>query len=105
MRFGRILLAFLAPLLSVSPALKADVTPGSHAPAVDSLLNLLRSVAPAAVTAAESGSHHGGHAFHVPGPASRPFLEVTLAAPRLSLAAEANLHRIERQHLRLLLRC
>jgi|SRR5580692_6460413 hypothetical protein len=104
MRFGRILLAFLAPLLSVSPALKADVTPGSHAPAVDSLLNLLRSVAPAAVTAAEAGSHHGGHAFQVAGPASRPFLELALE-PHWSLAIEANLHRIERQHLRLLLRC
>jgi hypothetical protein len=104
MRFGRILLAFLAPLLSVSPALKADVTPGSHAPAVDSLLNLLRSVAPAAVTAAESGSRHAAHVPCAAGPASRPFLELTLA-PYWSPAAAANLHLIERQHLRLLLRC
>lgn len=104
MRFGRILLAVLAPLLSVSPAVKADVTPGSHAPAVDSLLNLLRSVAPTTFTAAESGSHRAAHVPCVGGPASRAFLELTLA-PRLSPAAEANLHRVERQHLRLLLRC
>jgi hypothetical protein len=104
MRFGRILLAVLAPLLSVSPALKADVTPESHAPAVDSLLNLLRSVVPAAVSTAHPGSHATAQVSHVAGPPSRPFLEPSLA-PQMSPAAEANLHLLERQHLRTLLRC
>jgi hypothetical protein len=104
MRFGRILLAVLAPLFSVSPALKADVTPESHAPAVDSLLNLLRSVVPSAVSTADPGSHATAQAPYVAGPASRPFLEPHLT-PQPSPAAEANLHLLERQHLRTLLRC
>ena len=108
MRFGRILLAVLAPLLSVSPALKGpldiDVTPESHAPAVDSLLNLLRSVVPAAVSTADAAGHAGAHTPHIAGFASRPFLAPNLA-PHLSPAAAANLHLLERQHFRLLLRC
>jgi hypothetical protein len=104
MRFGRILLAVLAPLLRESPAHKADVTPESHAPAVDSLLNLLRLVVPAAVSNAHPGSHATAQVPHVVGPASRPFLEPSLA-PQRSAAAEANLHLLERQHIRLLLRC
>jgi hypothetical protein len=108
MRFGRILLAVLAPLLSVSPALKApldiDVTPESHAPAVDSLLNLLRSVVPAAISNADAASHATAHAPHFAGFASRPFLAPNLT-PHLSPAAAANLHLIERLHFRFLLRC
>jgi hypothetical protein len=104
MRFGRILLAVLAPLFSVSPALKADVTPENRAPAVDSLLNLLRSVVPAAVSTAHPGSHATAQVPQVAGPASGRFLELNVTS-QLSPAAEANLHLLERQHLRLLLRC
>jgi hypothetical protein len=104
MRFGRILLAVLAPLLSVSPAVKADVKPENHAPAVDSLLNLMRSAAPAVIAASESGNRHTAQLPYIPGPASRPFLKPSLTPPPFP-AAEANLHRIDRQHLRFLLRC
>jgi hypothetical protein len=108
MRFGRILLAVLAPLLSVSPALKApldiDVTPESHAPAVDSLLDLLRSVVPAAVANADAAGHATAHAPHFAGFASRRFLAPNLT-PHLSPAIAASLHLLERQHFRLLLLC
>lgn len=104
MRFGRILLAVLAPLLSVSPALKADVMAENRAPAVDSLLSLLRSAVPAAVSAAHPGIHPTAQVPQPAGPASRPFLELNLAPPA-SPAAQAHLHLLERQHLRFLLRC
>ncbi len=104
MRFGRILLAVLAPLLSVSPALKADVVPESHAPAVDSLLSLLRLVVPAAVETADHVSRTSASVPYALGPSSRPFLHPILEA-KPSPAAEANLHLLERQHFRLLLRC
>ena len=103
MRFGRILLAILAPLLSVSPALKADVTPESHAPAIDSLLNLLRSVAPAA-TAADTGLSHVTPEAPVGYPLcsdSLPALHSGSASPE----AQAALRLLLRRQQRTLLRC
>jgi hypothetical protein len=104
MRFGRILLAVLAPLLSVSPALKAEVTPESHAPAVDSLLNLLRSVVPAAVVTADAASHVTARTSPIAGFIARPFFELNLV-PRPSASAAARLRLLTRQQQRLLLRC
>jgi hypothetical protein len=109
MRFGRILLALIAPLVSL-PALASEGAHDrlqkspAHPLAVDSLLNLLRSVVPSVAPASESGSHRTAPPPHAAGPASRPFLAPALA-PQLSPAAEANLHLLERQHLRALLRC
>jgi hypothetical protein len=105
MRFGRILLAVLAPLLSVSPGVKADATPENHALAVDSLLNLLRSVVPAAVSAqdaADSGAPQGSHAalslFRQTAAWTTPVLD-------WSPATRAALRLIPRLQQRTLLRC
>jgi hypothetical protein len=104
MRFGRILLAILAPLLSVSPALKADVMPESHAPAIDSLLSLLRSVSPESIADAGSGHVRSIQLSHSAPPFFRHFVLKATLEP-LASAAQAQIHRLLLQQQRTLLRC
>ena len=106
MRFGRILLALLAPLVSL-PALAADGAQDhlrkapSQTP--DSLSNLLRSVAPP-VVAADSASHGAAYAPRI---APLDSAAVTLPGISASLApaAEASVRLLTRQQHRSLLRC
>ena len=105
MRLGRIIVALLTPLVGW-PALAAS---GAHgqlpaAPAADSLLKLLQSVAPPAVSAAETGAHAQ---VNNPGLAPSTFVSYIEAhfVAIWSPATEAMLRLLTRQQLRAQLRC
>jgi len=105
MRLGRIIIALLTPLVGW-PALAAGGTHGQlpAAPAADSLLKLLQSVAPPAVSTAETGAHVQ---VRNPGLASSTFAPYIVAnfAATWSTATEATLLLLTRQQLRVQLRC
>jgi hypothetical protein len=86
MRFGRIILAVLAPLVSLS-ALKTDLATTGNAASADSLTSLLRAVAPmAAVYAAETQQVARTHSGQAASPVFGSFAETDLVvqrAPRL----------------------
>jgi hypothetical protein len=104
MRFGRIILAVLAPLVSLS-ALKTDVAAAGNTATADSLTSLLRAVAPmAAVYAAETQHVARAHTGQVASRVFESFAETDLAAV-WSPAAEATLRLLTRQHNRAQLRC
>src|SRR3954471_24860271 len=104
MRFGRIILAVLAPLVSLS-ALKTDLATAGNTASADSLTSLLRAVAPmAAVYAAETQHVAQGHTSHAASPVFGSFADADLAAV-WSPAAEATLRLLTRQQLRVQLRC
>jgi hypothetical protein len=105
MRLGRILLALLAPLVSFTPVLRADIaTPGKPA-AADSLASLLRASVPmVAAFAVETAHSPSGPAPHVAAPGFTPYIAIPAKAV-WSPAAEAALRLIERQQLRTQLRC
>lgn len=103
MRVGRIILALLAPLVSL-PALaesaQDQLPPQAQTPAVDSLLRLLRSVVPVVAAAADSENStvHADRGVW-------PVITGSLVPATLTPAAEAALRlRIRQQH-RSLLRC
>ena len=105
MRVGRIILALLAPLVSL-PAMAAggsqdQVQPQAQTPAVDSLLRLLRSVVPVAAAATDSEDHATVHADR----AVWPVIADSLLAATFSPATEANVRLLIRQQYRSLLRC
>ena len=105
MRLGRIIIALLTPLVGW-PALAAGGTHGQlpAAPPADSLLKLLQSVAPPAISTAETGTH---------AQARNPGLDPSTFVPHIaayfvatwSPAAEATLRLLTRQQLRAQLRC
>ena len=107
MRVGRIILALLAPLVSL-PALASGSVQDSlppQAPAMDSLLQLLRSVVPIVAAAADSEDHATAHADRAAWPVMTGSLVragLSHAAP--SPAAEAKVHLLIRQQHRCLLR-
>ena len=104
MRFGRIILAVLAPLVSLS-ALKTEVAAAGNTATADSLTSLLRAVAPmAAVYAAETQQVARAHTGQVASPVFGSFAEMDLAAV-WSPATEATLRLLPRQQLRSQLRC
>ena len=104
MRFGRIILAVLAPLVSLS-ALKTDLVAAGNTASADSLTSLLRAVAPmAAVYAAETQQVARTHTGQVASPVFGSFAEPDLATV-WSPAAEASLRLLTRQQLRAQLRC
>ena len=104
MRFGRIILAVLAPLVSLS-ALKTDLATAANTASADSLTSLLRAVAPmAAVYAAETQQVARSHTGQMASPVFGSFAETDLAAI-WSPATEATLRLLTRQHLRVQLRC
>ena len=109
MRFGRIILAALAPFLSL-PALAGDVARQdvSRPTAADSRVGLLRSMVLFAVSAAESGSP----ALAQTRPAAQAVfaLEALLVATPFKhslwlMTSVAAFDLIGRQHRRALLRC
>lgn len=105
MRLGRILLALLAPLVSFTPALRADLGATGKPVTADSLGALLRASVPiAAVFAADTAHSTSGPAPHVAAPGFTPHIAIQ-AIPVWSPAAEATLRLLERQQLRTLLRC
>ncbi len=104
MRFGRIILAVLAPLVSLS-ALKTDLATAGNNTTADSLTSLLRAVAPmAAVYAAETQHVARAHTGQVASPVFGTFTDAELAAV-WSPATEATLRLLTRQQLRAQLRC
>jgi len=104
MRFGRIILAVLAPLVSLS-ALKTDLATAGSTASADSLTSLLRAVAPmAAVYSAETQHVARAHTGQVASPVFGSFAETNLAAS-WSPATEATLRLLTRQQLRVQLRC
>ena len=104
MRFGRIILAVLAPLVSLS-ALKTDLASAGNSASADSLTSLLRAVAPmAAVYASETQQVARAHTGQVASSVFGSFVESDLAAT-WSPATEATLRLLTRQQLRVQLRC
>jgi hypothetical protein len=104
MRFGRIILAVLAPLVSLS-ALKTDLAAAGNTASADSLTSLLRAVAPmAAVYSAETQNVARVQTGQVASPVFGPFAESDLAEVR-SPSTEATLRLCTRQQLRAQLRC
>src|SRR5665213_4149256 len=105
MRLGRILLALLAPLVSFTPALKADLGAAGKPAAADSLASLLRASVPmASVFAVEAVHSTTSPAPHVAAPGFTPYIAIQ-AKTVWSPAAEATLRLLERQQLRTQLRC
>jgi len=105
MRLGRILLALLAPLVSFTPALRADLGAAGTRAAADSLDGLLRAAAPmAAVYAVETGHLSLAHAPRV---SPAVFMPYVLIQPQTnwSPAVEATLRLFTRQQFRAQLRC
>jgi hypothetical protein len=105
MRLGRIILALLAPLVSFTPALKADLGAAGKPAAADSLAGLLRASVPmAAAFAVETAHSTTGPAPHAAAPGFTPCIAIQVNAV-WSPAAEATLRLLERQQLRTQLRC
>jgi hypothetical protein len=106
MRLGRILLALLAPLVSFTPALRADLGAAGKPAAADSLASLLRASVPmAAAFAVETTHSTSGPAPHVAAPGFTPHIAIQAKTVMWSPAAEATLRLLERQQLRTQLRC
>ncbi len=104
MRFGRIILAVLAPLVSL-PALKTDLAAAGNPAAADSLAGLLRAVVPmAAVSAAGTQRAAGAHPPRVASPIVE-FVAMARRAAELTPATEAALRLSLRRRQRALLRC
>ncbi len=104
MRIGRIILAVLAPLVSLS-ALKTDLAATGNTATADSLTSFLRAVAPmAAVYAADTQHVAQAHTGQVASPVFGWLASRDLTAVR-SPAVEATLRLLTRQQLRAQLRC
>ena len=105
MRLGRILLALLAPLVSFTPALRADLaTSGNPAPP-EALAGLLRAAVPAvAAIAVEVGHLNSPHAprVSVEGWVSSNLVRANAVK---SPATQAAIRLLTRQHQRAPLRC
>ncbi|MDP9114777.1 MAG: hypothetical protein M3O20_14005 [Acidobacteriota bacterium] len=105
MRLGRIILALLAPLVSFTPALRADLAANGKAPAADSLAGLLRSSAPlAAAFAVEGGTAMSGSAAHAVTSSFTPHVVIQAQAV-WSAATEASLRFLARRYNPAQLRC
>lgn len=105
MRLGRIILALLAPLVSFTPALKADLTATGNPAAADSLAGLLRAAVPMATTfAVETGHSLSGPAPHDAASGFTPHVVMQTKAV-WSPATEASLRLLARRYNRAQLRC
>lgn len=105
MRLGRIILALLAPLVSFTPALKADLAATGNPAAADSLAGLLRASVPmAAAFAVETGHAISGPAPHA---AASSFTQHVVIQAKVvwSPATEASLRLFARRYNRAQLRC
>jgi len=104
MRFGRIILAILAPLVSLS-ALKTDLAAAGNTARADSLTSLLRAAAPmAAVYSAENQHVARSHTGQGASPVFRSAAAINPAAIWLP-ATEAALRLLTRQRNHVQLRC
>ena len=105
MRLGRIILALLAPLVSFTPALKADLAAAGNPAATDSLVGLLRASVPmTAAFAIETGHPVSSLAPHAAISAFTPHV-VIQAKVVCSPAIEASLRLLARRYNRAQLRC
>lgn len=105
MRLGRIILALLAPLVSFTPALKADLAATGNPAAADSLAGLLRASVPmAAAFAVETGHSISGPARHDAASSFTPQVVIYTTAA-CSPATEASLRLLARRYRRAQLRC
>jgi hypothetical protein len=104
MRFGRIILAVLAPLVSLS-AVKTDLAAAGNTASADSLTSLLRAVAPmVAVYAAETQQVARAHTGQVESPVLEVFTS-THGGPIRNHSPDDTLRLLTRQQLRAQLRC
>jgi len=105
MRLGRILLALLAPLVSLTPALRADLAASDIPAPPKSLAGLLRAAVPTSAALAVEAGH--SNASYAPPVSSAGFWSAILAQIKAtrSPAAEATIRLLTRQHNRALLRC
>lgn len=105
MRLGRIILALLAPLVSFTPALRADLAATGNPAAADSLAGLLRASVPmAAAFAVETGHSISGQAPHAAVSSFTAHVVIQAKAVR-SPATEASLRLLARRYNRAQLRC
>ena len=105
MRLGRIILALLAPLVSFTPALRADLAAAGNPAAADSLAGLLRASAPLATAfAVETGHLNQGPVLHDAAASFTPHV-VIQATTVWSPATEASLRLLARRYNRAQLRC
>jgi len=104
-RLGRIILALLAPLVSFTPAVKADLAATGNPAAADSLAGLLRAAVPmASAFATETGHSISGPAPHYAASSFTPHVVIQLKAA-WSPATEASLRLLARRYHRAQLRC
>jgi len=104
-RLGRIILALLAPLVSFTPALKADLAATGNPAAADSLAGLLRAAVPmAAAFAVETGHSISSSASHDAVANFTPHVVIQLKSA-WSPATEASLRLLARRYHRAQLRC
>jgi hypothetical protein len=104
-RLGRIILALLAPLVSFTPALKADLAATGNPAAADSLAGLLRASVPTATAfAVETGHAISGTARHDATSSFSPHIVIQAQAV-WSPATEASLRLLARRYNRAQLRC
>ena len=105
MRLGRIILALLAPLVSFTPALKADLAATGNPAAADSLAGLLRAAVPSATVFAVETGHAISRTVPHATVASFAGHVVIQANAVWSPATEANLRLLARRYNRAQLRC
>jgi hypothetical protein len=104
MRLGRIILAVLAPLVSLSAA-KPELAGTGNTASAGSLAGLFRAVVPnAAIYAAEAGQVVRTHPPRIAYPVFE-FLAVAYVPSCWSPASEAALRLLNRQNYPILLRC
>ena len=106
MRLGRILLALLAPLVSFTPALRADLAATENPAAADSLAGLLRASVPSTAAFAVETAHSSSATLsHNAVPGFAPYVVIEAKAAIWSPAEEANLRLLTRRYNRAQLRC
>ncbi len=104
-RLGRIILALLAPLVSFTPALRADLAAAGNPAAADSLAGLLRASVPmTAAFAVETGRAISGPASHDAVSSYTPHVVIQAKAV-WTPATEASLRLLTRRYNRAQLRC
>lgn len=105
MRLGRIILALLAPLVSVHPAFRADAPPEHKQPSADSLTNSASAIWTPLIHL-DAARSHGSPVPHAASFATAASVhQVTPDLFARFVMKNAQLLLISRQHQRLLLRC
>ena len=109
MRIGRIILALLAPLLSFSPALRAEIPAENKQPgqrlSVLGLADLLCFSAPGSALDAGSDVHSAGSWHSAPLAIFADIRDGDLLAALPRVEKDASLRLLSRQRQHLLLRC